>query len=224
MHKIAFFRVGPCLPPASALIAQGKSAGVLPAASKWMHYNIMHSPDCCLWHHRHTYGRAENSSVSWLEHRKRSSLQSRCHPLRFRLMKLLRQKRSRAWQRKAVMCRQTLLPWSCSSSRSVPCYATCCPFPSTLVLCSTQCCCRCIMHKSTCSSLLQTLTERYNSLSHVNNMQMGEDDERPNGQASQPEDPDIDADTVALELWRTVSISWASSWCMSPGCLLLFLR
>ena len=39
---------------------------------------------------------------------------------------------------------------------------------------------------------------------YVNNMQMGEDDERPNGQASQAEEPDIDADTMALELWRTV--------------------
>ncbi len=39
---------------------------------------------------------------------------------------------------------------------------------------------------------------------YVNNMQMGEDDERPNGHASQAEEPDIDADTMALGLWRTV--------------------
>ena len=45
---------------------------------------------------------------------------------------------------------------------------------------------------------------------------MGEDDERPNGQASQAEEPDIDADTMALELWQTVGFTCASFFARTP--------
>ncbi len=58
--------------------------------------------------------------------------------------------------------------------------------------------------------------EKRDLLTDTNNMQMGEDDERPNGQASQAGEPEIDADTVAHELWRTVGFGCASS---LPECL-----
>ena len=34
---------------------------------------------------------------------------------------------------------------------------------------------------------------------------MGEDDERPNGQASRSVEPEIDPEDVAIELWRAVN-------------------
>ena len=42
------------------------------------------------------------------------------------------------------------------------------------------------------------------SLMHILGLQMGEDDERPNGQAAQCEEPEEDADTVAARLWALV--------------------
>ncbi len=34
---------------------------------------------------------------------------------------------------------------------------------------------------------------------------MGEDDERPNGQASRSVEPEVDPEDVAIELWRAVN-------------------
>ena len=84
-----------------------------------MHKSIHAIAQTLLRHCRRTYGRPGNSSASWLEHRRHSSLLSRCHPLRFRPTSLLRLRKSRAWQRTAVLCQRTLLLWSCNSSRSV---------------------------------------------------------------------------------------------------------
>ena len=42
------------------------------------------------------------------------------------------------------------------------------------------------------------------NLMRIFGLQMGEDDERPNGQAAQSEEPEEDADTVAARLWALV--------------------
>ncbi len=63
-----------------------------------------------------------------------------------------------------------------------------------------------------CSSGLKTLRSSIVVPTNVNNMQMGEDDERPNGHASQTDEPDIDADTMALGLWKTVGL-WLCPFC-----------